>query len=612
LPFFSNNKVKDKPMKTKLVNALLVAGMLQGCGTPSEFEAAEPPNVEDVTELGESESEINALSVQVVEKSLTELQRDLSEGRYTSHQLVRAYLQRINRLNPKVNGIITINPRALQEASVLDKERRAGKLRGPLHGIPVAVKDNIDTAGLRTTGGAIAFQNRVPDEDAALVKRLKEGGAIVLAKTTMTELANYVSTKLPIGGGWNAIKGHSLNPYDLRPDPREGYEGQSVAQPLGSSSGVGTTLSFWGASVGTETFGSIISPSLFTMLVGLKPTLGRVSRSGIIPLSLDQDTAGPMGRTVSDVAVMLGAMEDRAKDRKDSASGRCSPAENGDYLRFLKDKDLTGVRIGVPRAFFTNPVSIDGTPSSWSEFSELVAPGRLDKVVAVLKARGATIVENADLPSYAATNSDDNQWYNYACTTEAKGPDSKYCSNVLRYSFRRDFNAWLKSNAPSTVPVQSLSELIEFNKANAKRAIPYGQDIFVASNQQSTEADEARYAKDRKRDLRLAEATGLKAAMDTFKVDALVFPDYSSVDVSAIAGYPNIVVPAGKGRFTNKVQKLFGEPLFPDNFEIVPVPWGVTFVARPCQESTLLKIAYHYEQGSKAAGLARVPPPEPK
>jgi amidase len=556
----------------------------------------------------ESAATINALALQVAERSIADLQQDLTQKKYSSRQLVLAYQKRIETYNPKFNAIISMNPKALDEATVLDAERKAGKLRGPMHGIPIALKDNIMTEGLATTGGTIAFKDFVPKENATLVTNLKAGGAIILAKTTMTELANFISTKLPGAGGWNALKGFSFNPYDTRLDPRAEYKGLPYATPFGSSSGGGTAASFWAANVGTETSGSIISPSVAEMLVGLKPTLGRISRAGIIPITADQDTAGPMARTVRDAAILFGQMESKAADPKDPATSKCMPAPNNDYTTLLGDKDLTGVRIGVPRAFFEKSLDPTGKDPYGTWDTVVAAPDLLNKAVAVLKKRGATIVDNVVFPSMANVYKNSGFPFRYGCTTEV-APDDANCSKVLLYGMRRDFNAWLKSAASSNPPVKTLKELIAYNAANKDKAIPYGQDILEASEAQSKPADEARYRKDRALDISLAETNGLKAALDKDKLDAIVFPDSSSVFMAAQSGYPNIAVPAGTVTYTNKYYEFFGEPLLPADFEIRPLPAAVTFVARPCEESKLFKIAYQFEQGSKEAGLARFPPP---
>jgi amidase len=557
----------------------------------------------------ESPAAIETLSEALVERSIASLQDDLASMRVTSRQLVLAYTMRIQTANPKLNAVISLNSKALEEATVLDAERASGMLRGPLHGIPIAVKDNIQAVGMPTTAGTIALKDWEPPFDASVVENLKASGAIVLAKTTLTELANFFSTSTDFVGGWNALKGFSFTPYDLRLDPREGFTAKPVAPAGGSSNGGGTAASLWAANVGTETSGSILDPALCNMLVGLKPTLGRLSRYGIIPITSDQDTAGPMGRTVSDVAVLLGAMEGKAVDPNDSSTSKCQPPANRDYTAFLKDKDLTGVRIGVPRAYTTKKVKIgDRDPESWG--SEIVAGDVFEKVIEVLKSRGATIVENADLPSYAATNPQDNIWGWYFCTSEAKGADSKVCSDVLRYGMRRDFAKWLASVQAKPPPFKSLTELVAFNAANKDTAIPFGQDILEAVELQDSPEDASKYGADRAKDVRLAESQGLQSAMLSAQVDVLVMPDRSGYEVAAIAGYPSIMVPAGKVSYDSQVVESYGEPPYPANFEIIPVPWGVSFIGKPCEEGKLLKVAFHYEQASKAAGLARVAPPK--
>ncbi len=346
----------------------------------------------------ESAATIDALALKLVERSIADLQQDLTEEKVSSRQLVLAYQKRIETYNPKLNLVISLNPKALEEATVLDAERKAGKLRGPMHGIPIALKDNIMTEGLATTGGTIAFKDFVPKENATFVTNLKAGGAIILAKTTMPELANFISTTLPGAGGWNARKGFSFNPYDTRLDPRAKYKGLPYVTPFGSSSGGGTAASFWAANVGTETSGSIISPSVVEMLVGLKPTLGRISRAGVIPITADQDTAGPMARTVRDAAILFGQMESKAADPKDPATKKCTPAPNNDYTTLFSDKDLTGVRIGVPRAFFEKSLDPTGKDPYGTWDTVVAAPDLLNKAVDVLKKRGATIVDNVVFP----------------------------------------------------------------------------------------------------------------------------------------------------------------------------------------------------------------------
>ena len=298
----------------------------------------------------------------VVEASIGDMQRALASGRVTSRQLVTESLTRIARFNWRLNAVLAVNPVALDEADARDRERRNGHVRGPLHGIPIAVKDNIQTTDLPTTGGALAFEGFRPPYEATLVTNLRAAGAIILAKTVMTELANWVAgapTPMPVN--YSALGGYGLNPYDPRRDPREKTDdGRPALQTGGSSSGIGTAASFWAANVGTETSGSILSPSNQNMLVGIKPTVGRVSRHGVIPITADQDTPGPMARSVADAATMLGALEGASPDPDDAATRTCTPPPGRDYTKFLDATALKGARLGIPRAYFYDKLSLPG------------------------------------------------------------------------------------------------------------------------------------------------------------------------------------------------------------------------------------------------------------
>ena len=253
--------------------------------------------------------------------------RRSSRDATTSREIVQQYLTRIAHVRGRLNAAITVNPNALDEADALDRERAAGRIRGPLHGIPIALKDNIHTTDMPTTGGALAFGDLVPPYEATLTKNLRDAGAIIIAKTGLTELANWVAgAPTPMPGNYNGLAGYGMNPYDPRRDPREAtFDGRPVLGTGGSSSGIGTAASFWAGNVGTETSGSILSPSNQNMLVGIKPTVGRISRYGVIPITADQDTPGPMARTVTDAAIMLGAMESAAPDPNDPATRACPP-----------------------------------------------------------------------------------------------------------------------------------------------------------------------------------------------------------------------------------------------------------------------------------------------
>ncbi len=290
----------------------------------------------------------------VVEATIPEMRTALQQGRVTSRELVTQCLARIGLYEDQLHAIITVNPNVLQEADERDRERAQGRVRGPLHGIPVAVKDNMLTHDIVTTGGALAFSGYTPPYDATLVKNLRDAGAIIIAKTTLSELANWVAgAPMPMPANYNAVRGFAYNPYDPRRDPRDATgDGRAALQTGGSSSGAGTTASFWAGNVGSETSGSILSPSNQNMLAGIKPTVGRISRYGVIPITADQDTAGPMARTVTDAAIMLGVLESPAPDPNDPATQKCPPPAGRDYTVFLKTDGLKGARIGIPRAFY--------------------------------------------------------------------------------------------------------------------------------------------------------------------------------------------------------------------------------------------------------------------
>src|SRR3989449_890902 len=293
----------------------------------------------------------------VVEATIPEMQAAMKKGRVTSRELVLQYLTRIAIYEDKLKAVITVNPNALKEAEERDRERKRGKLRGPLHGIPIALKDNIQTTPMPTTGGALAFDGFVPPYEATVTKNLRDAGAIIIAKTGLTELANWVAgAPTPMPANYNAVNGFGMNPYDPRRDPRvEIADGRPALATGGSSSGTGTAANFWAANVGTETSGSILSPASQNMLAGIKPTVGRISRYGVIPITADQDTAGPMARTVTDAAILFGALESASPDPNDPATRTCTPPPGRNYTRFLNAKGLKGARIGIPRAFYYDP-----------------------------------------------------------------------------------------------------------------------------------------------------------------------------------------------------------------------------------------------------------------
>src|SRR5580765_4719298 len=281
----------------------------------------------------------------VVEATIPQMQAAMEQRRTSSREIVLQYLARLATYEDRLNAAITVNPKALEEADVRDRERAQGKIRGPLHGIPIALKDNIHTTNIPTTGGALAFEGLVPPYEATLTKNLRDAGAIIIAKTSMTELANWVAAGMPTN--YSALVGYGMNPYDPRRDPRDATaDGRPVLAAGGSSSGVGTAANFWAANVGTETSGSILNPANQNMLVGIKPTVGRVSRYGVIPITADQDTPGPLARTVTDAAILLGALESPTPDPNDAATMACMAPAGRDYTRFLNSSGLQGARIG--------------------------------------------------------------------------------------------------------------------------------------------------------------------------------------------------------------------------------------------------------------------------
>ncbi len=527
----------------------------------------------------------------VAEATIAEMQTAMAQGRVTSRELVAQYLDRIARYEGTLNAAMTVNPRALDEARRLDEERRAGRVRGPLHGIPIALKDNIHTTDMPTTGGALAFDGFRPPYDATLVTHLRAAGAVVLAKTVHTELANWVASGMP--GNYSALGGYGLNPYDPRPDPRDGWsDGRPALSVGGSSSGIGTSASLWAASVGTETSGSILTPSNATMLVGIKPTVGRISRYGIMPITADQDTAGPMARTVADAAALLGVLEGPSPDPRDPVTAACPRPPGGDYTPHLREDGLRGARIGVPRAHFYEPVVVPGESAPRGGLTEEQA-ALMAAAIDVLRRQGAEIVDPADVPSVVARRRDDNilAWDICAGLENRKGADA-VCSVVLKYGMKRDFTAYLQTLG-AAAPVTSLAALRAFNLAHrARNAIRYGQAQLDISDEMDVERDRARYEADRARDLRLAGTQGIDAALAAHRLDALLFPGSSGAGLAARPGYPSVIVPFGT------VPNAPRPPL-PADFAARPAPFGVTFTGTACSEPKLIELAYAFEQATK-------------
>jgi amidase len=560
----------------------------------------------------------------IVEAGIADMRAAMEQRRVSSRELVQQCLVRIATYEERLNAVMAVNPNALDEAEALDRERAQGKVRGPLHGIPIALKDNIHTTNMPTTGGALAFAGLIPPYEATLTKNLRDAGAVIIAKTVLTELANWVATGMP--GNYSALGGYGMNPYDPRRDPREATgDGRPVMGVGGSSSGIGTAASFWAANVGTETSGSILSPSSANMLAAIKPTVGRISRHGVIPITADQDTPGPMARSVADAALLLGALESAAPDPNDPATKTCTPPPGRDYTKFLNPAGLKGARIGIPRAFFYDRTTPPGATQPRGGLGPAQA-AMMAEVIEVLKAQGAVIVDPADIPSVVATDASKNflLWSVCGGLDNGKGKDAD-CSVVFKYGMKRDFNAWLASLGPAA-PVKTLTDLRLWNVAHQRAgAIKYGQALLDISDEMNVGADRARYQADREKDLRLSAAEGIDAAMKANQLDALLFPGTASAAIAAKPGYPTVFVPygfaapggaagggrgaaAGPGGGTGAAAGSGaggrGEMAYPEGFTPNPSPTGVSFTGMACGEPKLIEIAYAFEQATKK----RVPP----
>jgi amidase len=491
------------------------------------------------------------------EATVQQLQQWMQSGRYTSRRLVDLYLERIERIDrsgPALRSIIEINPDARATADALDAERKSTGPRGPLHGIPVLIKDNIDTADkMMTTAGSLALEGSIAARDAFIVERLRKAGVVILGKTNLSEWANFRSTKST--SGWSGRGGQVKNPYVLD------------RNPCGSSSGTGAAIAanLAAIGVGTETDGSIVCPSSVSGLVGIKPTVGLVSRSGIIPISHSQDTAGPMTRTVADAAALLTAMvgvdaQDAATKRAPGKSPSFAKASEGkiDYTTALRDEALKGARIGVARKrYFGYSPSADRV---------------IDAALAEMKKRGATIVDPADI------------------ATGGKLDDCEL--EILLYEFKADLNAYLGGLA-STANVHSLEDLIAFNEREREREMPYfGQELLVSAQKKGPLTSPA-YTRAVTTCQSSARTLGIDAVMTRLKLDALVAPTGSpswpidlingdhflgaSSTPAAVAGYPSITVPAG---------------------EVRGLPVGLSFIGRPWSEARLIAFAYAFEQAT--------------
>jgi len=479
------------------------------------------------------------------EADIAGLQARMADGTLDSHALTRAYLDRIAAIDdagPRLNAVIELNPQALAEADARDAERKAGKPRGPLHGIPVLLKDNIDATPMVNSAGSLALAGHRPKDDAFLVRRLREAGAVILGKTNLSEWANIRSSRAT--SGWSARGGQTRSPYALD------------RNPCGSSAGTGSAIAanLAAVGVGTETDGSIICPSAVAALVGIKPTVGLVSRDGIIPISASQDTAGPMARSVADAAALLAAMS--GADAADSTTQAATGHVVADYAPHLKADGLAGARIGVVRGLMGYQPDVDGA---------------MERAIKAMRTAGATVVD-AEIPTLG-------QWNDAEFT-------------VLKYELKDGLERYLSE---SGAPVTTLAGLIEFNREHAAEEMPFfGQDIFEQA-QALGPLTEAAYIEARDRTRRLAGPEGLDATLDTQHLDALVAPAMSPAwltdpvngdhftgagyGVAAAAGTPSITVPMGDSH---------------------GLPLGVVFMGKAWSEPRLVELAYAFEQATHA------------
>ncbi len=483
------------------------------------------------------------------ELTLAELQAGMVAGRFSAVSLAKKYLARIeeiDRRGPALRAVIELNPDALAIAAALDKERKGKGPRGPLHGIPILIKDNLDTHDrMTTTAGSLALEGSIAPQDSFVVQRLREAGAVILGKTNLSEWANFRSTRST--SGWSARGGQTRNPYALNRNPSGSSSGSAVA----------VAANLCAVAVGTETDGSILSPASMNGIVGLKPTVGLVSRAGIIPISHTQDTAGPMARTVADVAILLNAMI--GEDTRDSATSASTGHAHRDYTRFLDANGLRGARLGVARKLFSN-------------FHLAVHP-LMETLFAEMKRLGAELIDPVEL----------------SMTPELDRAESE----VLHYEFKAGLNAYLAALGPGA-PMRTLKDVIEFNERHREQEMPwFGQERFLKAEAKGPLTEKA-YLDALATCRRLVRREGIDAIMDQHRLDALVTATDGPADVidhvhggrdtgyttwaAAVAGYPSITVPGGQ---------VFGLPV------------GVTFFGRAWSEPTLLRIAFAFEQATR-------------
>ncbi|WP_144552802.1 amidase family protein [Bacillus sp. X1(2014)] len=464
------------------------------------------------------------------EATITQIQEKFTQGELTSKELVLMYLHRIAKYDKYLHSILEVNPDAVQIAEALDAERKEKGPRSRLHGIPILIKDNIDTHDkMHTSAGSLALKDSIALHDSFVAEQLRSLGAVILGKTNMTEWANFMA--IGMKSGYSSRGGQVLNPYA----PGEFDVGGSS-----SGSGAAVAANFAPAAVGTETSGSILNPACQNSLVGIKPTVGLISRRGIIPIAHTQDTAGPMARTVEDAAILLTAL--CGSDDKDPIT-KTNPFAQKDFSDHLLTHGLNGKRIGL---------ALEGFIELLSEEKQRVILAAVDK----LKTSGAIVIDTIEIPSAKA--------------------DWKY--DVLTYEFKPDLNAYLNSLHPS-IPIRNLSDLIDFNKNNEEKMLKYGQAVLIESEETSGSLTEAAYVNALEFDHYHSKKLGIDFALETFSLDVIVFPSEEGSHISAKAGYPSIAVPAG---YTAE-----GEPV------------GITFAGTAYSEPSLIEVAYAFEQMTK-------------
>ena len=549
-----------KRLKTECPEVLARRRFLQGGLMSGALIAATPalkPMITSVTENATADRGKDAPAFDLEEIGISELQDGMKSGKYNARRILEKYLARIeaiDRHGPSLNGVIETNPDALAIAEALDKERKEKGLRGPLHGIPVLIKDNIDTADkMMTTAGSLALVGSKPPKDSGVAQKLREAGAVIVGKTNLSEWANIRSDHST--SGWSGRGGLTKNPYALD------------RNACGSSSGSGASVSanLCAAAIGTETDGSIVCPSNANGVVGIKPTVGLVSRTGIIPISHTQDGAGPMCRSVRDAAIVLGALT--GVDPEDDATAASQGKSYTDYTQFLKAEGLRGARIGVVRKNFGFSARVDKV---------------MESALEVMKKEGATLVDPAEIDS------------------AGKWRDTEFTGFL--YELKADLNAYLARLGPGA-PVKTLKEIIDFNERNKEKEMPYfGQEIFLKSEEKGPLTSQE-YVEAMAKNRQLARKEGIDATMDKDNLDALVAPtggpawitdlvngDHyggGSSSAAAVAGYPNVTVPAGF---------IFGLPV------------GISFFGRAWSEPVLIRLAYAFEQATKVRKAPRFLP----